>query len=537
MVLSSQPVDPVLLKARIRELCDPVTPWSRALWGVGSIVSLREVIESVGATWDRILTNEGAMSDFKNAAIGQIARDHGLGDLSRREKMRLHITELKPSPDNVGRTSIARLEQLVSRAEQKYLFNWASALEAGSVLDSELEFAARAITSHLLDRGHHQLHVLGWFDSRADVLSVDSLVRESINGLGNVREWSFLLGVSRITDSVRNVIDAQTATAAQEFIDAFEAAENTDDYAAGPPSIVITIRVNVDAPDRFTALEAAWERAKRLATRASLGAGHPAIEYAPVAVDVSTKKSKVLPIGDVANLTVPALRHRRLAKSVDSPLGVQIEDALSMLSPHLQSTTGVSVAALWAACEGLVGRVDSNGHSAADRAADIAAAVFPRTETYLLLMKWQQIGSDQLQQDLVSPKTPYVRMRILLDYLVNTGDPGFPDAADRAAMARLIKIETDPHGEMKRVRKYLRASFRRLYYQRNFVMHAAKFDSVSIIPASRVSPYLVAATIDQIVNGLFSKTPAQPLELAARADNELDLLQHLGRKDILTLLA
>src|SRR5690606_2469883 len=133
--------------------------------------------------------------------------------------------------------------------------------------------------------------------------------------------------------------------------------------------------------------------------------------------------------------------------------------------------------------------------------------------------------------------TPYLRMRTLVDYLVASGDPGYPELADQAATIRMLKIEADPHIEMKRIRKYLRAAFRRLYYQRNFVMHAAKFDSVSILATSRVSPHLVAATIDQIVNGLFSKTPAQPLELAARADNELDLLQHPGRKDILTLLA
>jgi hypothetical protein len=533
---AGQPVDPVPLKARIRELADPRTPWQRALWGVGSIVALREVVESVNATWDSILTHEGAMNDFKRGARAQLLRDPGLGDQTRRDRMASQISDLKPTPSNEGRSSLARLEQMIVRGEQTYLSNWSRALEDGDVESPDLEFAARAITSHLLDQGYHQEHVLGWLDSRLDSLDMAALVRES-SGLGAERRWTFLLGVTRIQNSTRSAIDGDTAVPADEFAAALAGAENAAEFYGASSRVVLGLRVAVTALDPFSALEAAWERAKRLASRASLGAGQSVIDYAPVAIEVSEARSKAWAIGDNRAVTVPALRYLKLARSFDSPLGIQIEDALSMLSPHLQSTSGVSVAALWAATEGLVGRVDSNGHSAADRAADIATSSFPRTEAHLLMQNWQRVGHGDLQSKLLSGAKPYFRMRTLMDHFSAHGDPGFPETTDQVAVVRLQRLEASPHEEMKRVRTYMRAAFRRLYYQRNFVMHAAKFDSVSIQATSRVSPPLVAAAIDQIVNGLFAKVSTQPLELAARAENELDLLQHGGRKDILALLA
>lgn len=531
-----QVVDPQLLKARIRELCDPETPWTRGVWGVGSVTALREVVESVNATWDRVLTNEGAMNDFKRGARGQINRDLGLGDESRRQRIVAQIDQLKPAPTNESRSALSQLEQMILRGEQDYLGNWSQALEDGRVGADELEFAARAIATHLLDKGHHPKHVLGWLDSRKSSLSVGSLVKES-KGLGSAREWVFLLGVTRIEDSMRAAIDTEIVVSAREFIATLDRAENAAARRFDRESIVLALRVAVTAVDPFSALEAAWESAKRLAARGSLGVGRSAVEYAPVAIEVAASKTKAWEIGDTRAVTVPALRHLKLAKNFESKLSVQIEDALSMLSPHLQSTTGVSVAALWAATEGLVGRVDSNGHSAADRAADIAACSYPRTEAHLLMQRWQSTGTGDLHAQLVSGARPYFRMRALLDHLSNVGDPGFPDATDQVAVTRLQRLEADPYEEMKRIRGYLRASFRRLYYQRNFVMHAAKFDSVSINAASRVSPNLVAAAIDQIVNGLFAKQGTQPLELAARAENELDLLKNQGRRDILSLLA
>jgi len=531
-----QPVDAELLKARIRELCDPATPWTRALWGVGSIVALKEVAESVNATWDRVLTNEGAMNDFKRGSRSQIVRDPGLGDQSRRDRIANLIGDLKPTPSNEGRSSLGRLEQMIVRGAQDYLGNWSMALERGDVDASELEFAARAITSHLLDQGHHQKHVLGWLDSRLDSLSTSSLVRES-KSLGASREWTFLLAVTRIESGTRAAIDPAITITSAAFHDALARVENPAEHRLESQSVALGLRVTVSALDPFSALDAAWERAKRLASRASLGVGASAIDYAGVAIEVSPTKTKAWAIGDNRAVTVPSLRYLKLAKSFDSPLGVQIEDSLSMLSPHLQSTTGVSIAALWAAVEGLVGRVDSNGHSAADRAADIATCSFPRSESHLLMQSWQRSGSGELQSQLLTGAKPYVRMRILLNHLSTEGDPGYGDATDRAAVTRIQRLEADPYEEMKRVRNYMRASFRRLYYQRNFVMHAAKFDSVSIAATSRVSPLLVAAAIDQMVNGLFAKVASQPLELAARADNELDLLQHGGRRDILALLA
>ena len=87
-----------------------------------------------------------------------------------------------------------------------------------------------------------------------------------------------------------------------------------------------------------------------------------------------------------------------------------------------------------------------------------------------------------------------------------------------------------------RIRGYYRSAFRRLYYQRNFIMHVAKFDSVSLPSTTRSAPQLVAAGVDRVVNARFAAQQVSALGLAARAHNELSLVGGSGGKSLHNLL-
>jgi hypothetical protein len=122
------------------------------------------------------------------------------------------------------------------------------------------------------------------------------------------------------------------------------------------------------------------------------------------------------------------------------------------------------------------------------------------------------------------------------EFVREHGDPGFAGASDRAAVARYQQLSADPAAVMSRVRNYYSSAFRRLYYQRNFIMHAAKFDSVTLGVSARTAPLLVAAALDRLVNAQHARGGATPLGLAARAKNELSLVGHSGARPLFMLL-
>lgn len=216
---------------------------------------------------------------------------------------------------------------------------------------------------------------------------------------------------------------------------------------------------------------------------------------------------------------------------------LEIDDALALLAPQLQSTVGISVAALWAACEGILGRLDSKGTDVADRLADIVACTFPRNDAYELVSTWAKDGTDELSDALRKERSNLKKIMLLAEHLSASGDPGYTQVTDQLAVNRVATMMAHPSEYVTRVRMYLQFMFRRLYYQRNLVMHSARFDSVSLSSTARVAPKLVAAGLDQIIHARFDRHGTEPLGLAARASNEIKLLGTPGGKNVTTLLA
>ena len=116
----------------------------------------------------------------------------------------------------------------------------------------------------------------------------------------------------------------------------------------------------------------------------------------------------------------------------------------------------------------------------------------------------------------------------LLEQAIYAGEPmTFAHSSDEAALRRLQAIIRAPELVLPRIRIYVASALRRLYNQRNMIMHSGRFQSCALSVAIRTTPPLVGAGIDRIAFGV--RNGVRPLELVARADVEMGLLGKPGR--------
>ena len=96
------------VSARILDFLDSRTPWHRALWTVGSVLTLEEVLEAAEAAQARALS-ERAVKFLANHAQGLIGLDVGIGSVERRRVVQQALNAKpeanrtrRPAPRNVG---------------------------------------------------------------------------------------------------------------------------------------------------------------------------------------------------------------------------------------------------------------------------------------------------------------------------------------------------------------------------------------------------------------------------------------------------
>lgn len=97
--------------------------------------------------------------------------------------------------------------------------------------------------------------------------------------------------------------------------------------------------------------------------------------------------------------------------------------------------------------------------------------------------------------------------------------PGRPasDLTATAAFERMQELATAPSITLRRVNGYLRGSFRRLYRQRNIVLHGGSTRSIALAATVRTAGPLVGAALDRLAHG-HAVAGAAPLDLASRAE-------------------
>lgn len=163
---------------------------------------------------------------------------------------------------------------------------------------------------------------------------------------------------------------------------------------------------------------------------------------------------------------------------------------------------------------------------AADRAAALVAAGWPRAELTALSYDVQVRESDpRLRRDLDAIEgNNRERVRRMVRWLAAETVTVVDDPVTTAALARMRELVAAPAVTLGRVERYLRGCFRRLYRQRNIVLHGGSTRSVALPSTVRTAGPLVGAALDRLARG-HAVSGVAPLEMAARAELALRVVE------------
>ncbi|MDI2019808.1 hypothetical protein [Paenarthrobacter nicotinovorans] len=535
-----------IVAERMLELIDVRSPWHRTLWQLGTMQSLAEVLECTHATWDGTIPNDQAQKYLVQRSKGQVLADVGLGPNDVRQKLADKLVQLGPKKLAAGQLVLEQeIEELASRAKRGYLLRWKEHVEASQLSTSSVEKTARLIVSHFLDDGFDRRHIHGWI--KAALSDGHDEVLTHLLGEGHTmcrqsdETYNFVVPFQRgnrehLTKGLEELLLSREEMA-KVRVEAGEAAgphfarsylsRLLDQDSAAAVEQTFTAR----DPHAATARLDEWIR--KVEARTMVGSGGRGIVFGHVVLDRTSMKVRDRRTQS-GSVRVPSLdRHGLYAQELDA----QLDNALGLLSSHQNLSPVASVATTWAAVEGLLGYPGAKGIESADGLAAIVACSFPRAELEDLLR--QPLTQSAAEADVlkgIDEAEGSGRARTLLQALKAHGSGIFENPCDVAAAERILQVAAAPQATISRVRDYFSDVFRRLYYQRNFVMHAAKFDSVSLQSTIRSAPKLVAAGLDRVVHAKHVRTPAEPLGLAARARNEIDMLGTAGEREIFRLL-
>jgi hypothetical protein len=293
-------------------------------------------------------------------------------------------------------------------------------------------------------------------------------------------------------------------------------------------------RFHIVARDPWHAIDHVTELLERLSARVSVGIPIEArFDHAGVAWIIGhSDVYRLRPIR--RKVEIHTLHRQSLVYITQDDFGFSIDAALQLLSSLDTGLAGSAIAGGWAAVESLLSGSDK-GHLAAERLAKIVACSYPRAELTTLAYVHASESDDPLATELEGAAQNRDRASLVAAAIVAGQVLGTRGPSDDAALQRMRVLLASPDQILKRVATYIEETLRRLYRQRNLVMHAGTTDSVVIEATLRTAPSLVGAGVDRIVHA-FSEEGLNPLSLAARAEAELTLVGSSGGRDVVDLL-
>lgn len=471
----------------------------------------------------------------------QVLRDEGIGSLAIRERIRDTLQRLKGFKDtSANKQDVESLRQYCSRVEGEYLENWHTFVDSANIPEQSYELVARAVMSHMLESGFDRSHLHGWVRSRSqEGASFSALMGDARNMLAEGdKTYSLLIPFDRMSRKVAEALGDLYVTPEAYSAKVNSSGQKVIKNVRKPAGAA---RIEISAKDPHSAVRLAYAWGQRLKARISVGLETTKLAMGDYVFEETSNKLRPLK-PELPEVRIPALqRNSILIPEVTniSRGSAQVDDALELLASLEQSSSGASIATTWAAVETLLGQpgVGAKGVDAADRLADIVTCGFPSAEFARLGQSLLSQGNAEEAYQLHDPALSNTQKADILLRLIRSGKQlQFEDPKDCASFirARIMATETVP--TMKRVRGYYRDSFRRLYYQRNLIMHSGKFDSVSLGSTVRTLPVLTAAGVDRIIRARFTSPAVDPIGLASRAANELDLLGEEGARPIHRLI-
>ncbi|WP_375742279.1 hypothetical protein NR800_24010 [Corallococcus interemptor] len=509
--------------ARLLEFFSARTAWFRGLWEVGTVLSLRELLEAVEAVPEGVLSDK-AVEWLANELSRTLGPDEGIAPKSRSLLQRLLGSPLRPRSGE-----LPAVHRLTEEMDAAYLSRWAGQLALG--IPVKPERVARAVASHLLDAGFSPDFLHRWLTYRlvhsTQTYRLSELL-EDAHVLARTPASCF-----QVLLTVHNALGVQ-GSPPREWCDAPTVSKwflsNGFDAAHVRQSGGWLLPVH--ARDAFSAAERAAEMVEKVFARLLIGTGHPMRHGEHAYVEGIQQP---LPLRRHRRVEVRSLERQDQLFASGPPSRV---DAAFELLGQLDAPAVVAVAAGWAAIEALlVAPEDGQKSPAGDRLASLVACSFPRAELTLLASLQVRGGGSPPREQLLRCASNHERASVMGEAILQSQSLTWsePVWSQRAAVARMEGVLKDPRKKLKDVEGYAVRAFRRLYRQRNLVLHGGRTNAVALRASLRTAAPLIGAGIDRIAHAWF-RHGVQPLELAVKARHRLDLLEPKEPLAILDLL-
>jgi hypothetical protein len=510
------------VSARLLDFFSDRTAWQRTLWSSGTILNLRELLEASDAVANGVVS-QSSLGNYAHSIDITIGRDFGVGDDQRRRQL---CALLKM--DDRSRTLAAAglqyrsIEMIIPEISNEYLKRWAAALSPASK-PVRAERSARAIAAHLLDCGLHPEFLHRWWTFKSKHEPGSKNLSELLNEANMVvsapeRDFEALLIFEKAVP-----IDARRPQPKQWLTN-----KEVSGWLHSNGFPVSGLRqkggylIQIKARDTRTVIDAVAEAEARLISRINLGT--PSFNGLATFGRVWIK-------GEQEPFDIPHPRRRVEVHSLQRENQLYnlhnfgtIDAAIELIEPLDAQPPSAAVAGGWAAIEALLtGPGDRDQRvQAGDRLAAITACSFPRAELTTLSYELER-QRGQLGVELKACTTNKERCEIVLRE-INAKTPfTFKRSSDAAAWARLVALVDNPGRVLRDIEARLSECFRRLYRNRNIVLHGGKTDAVGLRACLRLTAPLVGAGLDRIAHAAYTEK-LSPLELAARARIRLDAL-------------
>lgn len=517
-----------VLRARCIEQSQAWTPWDRRVWHPGTILTLRELVEA--ASWcERGVLSDSATQWLRNDTRPVLGRDQGIAEPA----VKGQLNAVLGSPLRYASQGRRQLERLVDHLADSYMDGWVAAAASG-VLD--VERASRHVTSHLLDLGFHPEHLRhmlrGSPDDPADMMA--SLRDIASRPLTTFSGWVLL----------RTVPERRLMEKRPSWMAPAEVAGAMKSIGANPPREQSgALRFQVQARDKYSAAHTVREEIEGLVSRTRFLRTTDRLSYVP---------TFWMEDGSTIHLAArgPAVSAMSLAKTgvlyqerQEGDRLSDLDEAFELASHLIGSPASVAVANAWAAVESLL--IDSSESDrdaggrvvAADRAAVLVSSGWARAELTRLSHRLAKV--DRLDPFLegrlesVGLADNASRCRELVQTWSRVERQQGLAPEDQAGVERISRLLADPAQVLGRVNSYMKSSFRRLYRQRNLVMHGGALRPAGLEATARTTGPLVGALLDRLSVAAHQQGHG-PLDAIAKAQVSLSLAKSRG--DITCLL-
>jgi hypothetical protein len=492
-----------LVAARLLDFFNAKTPWHRGLWNPGLVLTLREILEASEAARRSVLTEE-ALSSSVDAARRRASLDPGVGDPPRLKALQ---TALQPKLRFDGLDFLV-LRRLTQEIQDTYLDRWAEAVSAAKA-ELKPERAARSIASHLLDLGFSTDYLHRWWTYRLlhepQECSLAEIVLEAHKlALKPPRSYEVLVAFDSVPRTKSGLpVDWLDASAVSQWL-------RRADFEISGVRQRGGLVFSVEARDSRAAADAAAEAIDNLSARASI-ATNGDFQYFPRAWVMGDKVPCDLRRRQ-RGVQVRALYREDAVYSKGSTSAV--DAAFELLAPLQTSSPTAAIAGGWAAIEALLSEPNDRG-GAADRLAALVACSFPRAELTLLSYVLEKTDA-AIAADLRDVSKNRDRAALVAEAIQSGQSLTVKDWPDKAALARMRELLRKPSEKLRDIQNHAALAFRRLYRQRNLVLHGGITNAVALRACLRTAAPLVGAGMDRLAHGWYVDQ-MRPLEVAARA--------------------